>query len=51
MAKIVKEMTVRASLQPVVLLSRALTGWNPGQRLAFGVLLLGAAFGLLRRRG
>jgi len=26
------------------------TRWNPGQRFAFGVFLLGAVFGLTRRR-
>lgn len=40
----------RLALQPAVVTSRALTQWNPGQRFAFAVLLLGASFALLRRR-
>jgi len=40
----------RVALQPAVVTSRALTQWNPGQRFAFAVLLLGASFALLRRR-
>jgi len=40
----------RLALQPAVLAARALTQWNPGQRFAFAVALLGGAFALLRRR-
>ncbi len=40
----------RLALQPAVVTSRALTQWNPGQRFACAVLLLGASFALLRRR-
>ncbi len=40
----------RLALQPAVLAARALTQWNPGQRFAFAVALLGGAFTLLRRR-
>jgi hypothetical protein len=42
--------SARVALQPLVWLSSALTGWNPGQRFAFMLLLIGASFALLRRR-
>jgi len=41
----------RVALQPAVWLSSALTRWNPGQRFAFMLLMVGACFALLRRRG
>ena len=42
--------TTRVALQPAVWTSRALTKWNPGERFAFALLLLGVAFTLVRRR-
>lgn len=43
--------TARVALQPAVWMSRALTSWNAGERFVAMVLLLGASFALLRRRG
>ncbi len=42
--------TTRAMLQPAVWTSQALIIWNPGQRLAVALLLLGGSFALIRRR-
>ena len=40
----------RVALALPVAVANGTTRWNPGQRFAFGVLLLGAVFGLTRRR-
>lgn len=40
----------RVALMPVAVAADGLTSWNPGQRFGVFVLLIGAVFGLLRRR-
>ena len=43
-------MGARGALILPVLVADGITSWNPGQRFAFGVLLLGMVFRLTRRR-
>lgn len=42
--------SARAALALPVLVADGITNWNPGQRFAFGVLLLGLVFRITRRR-
>jgi hypothetical protein len=42
--------STRVALALPVAVANGITRWNPGQRFAFGVLLLGLMFGLIRRR-
>jgi hypothetical protein len=42
--------STRVALALPVAVANGVTSWNPGQRFAFGVLLLGLMFGLVRRR-
>lgn len=42
--------STRVALALPVAVANGITSWNPGQRFAFGVLLLGFMFGLVRRR-
>lgn len=42
--------SARAGLALPVLVADGITNWNPGQRFAFGVLLLGLVFRITRRR-